>query len=215
MFSLSDIKDIFKGILLIEGYKDMNIEFIYIDKFNDFEKFVNKNGINSIFYDFNYLTIEDFLIENEATDKHLDKKIDDMNKIIKNIDFSRPESLDLFVVHQGFLITHTIEDDWIKGEIDFDEIDSINLSIYAEKEQAEFEELDILKDELLQYIRDDDDFILCKTLALRENYIEKFLDNDEYYGFRELLFDSDDDFYYNEVVEMVEDLYRELKKRNK
>lgn len=156
---------------------------IKFDEFEEFMRFIKLNNIKNIFYFYIYLNKEDFLISDELqlgieSDiyKLIKQDIEEYNEKIESFDFTRPERLLVFCLYNDKLVWVVLQDFWdeennlMKAEEMVDYFQENYEYILEQKEIEREEKLELLKDELREYMLNDDNFKICTNRELRRNY---------------------------------------------
>lgn len=181
-----------EGLNLFEVRQNpkINDDSIVMKEVNDLIKFCKINGIKNLFYNYIFLDKEEFIISDEAQEeiekdiyKLIKKEIKEHNKRVETIDFTRPVILNISTIFENNLVC-VLENDYWHEEINLlDAEDTIEYlqenyeDILEQKENEKQEKLELLKNELREYMLNDETFLICSNKSLRRNYAETLLKN--------------------------------------
>jgi len=193
MINLEVLKNQFKE-LSINCYEvnsniddTQKIEFI---SFDNLLAFAFQNNIKNFFYEYSFASAENLIINEDIFLKlHYDvdilnilsNEIKSYNKKIEELDFSKPFSIDIFCINQGFIYLYSEYDFWFTNfGIEKPENALIHLmdkhlqkiiTAKKEKENWVYKERNKLKEKILA----DPKFHKCTNSTLRNVYLRELL----------------------------------------
>lgn len=191
--------------ITIQPNENNGIQFKSFDNLIDFAK---KHNADTLFYQYTYISEDDLIIDEEIVQEFLkkainnscdtiniiNKKVDAYNKKVYELDYSKPISLSIYLIYQGFLY-FAIEDDYWFIEQGFENPETVLIEIAKENAEKIFEEIaDIneVRNKKLEKLREtiftDENFHKCTNEQLRRAYTQKLVRNNK---------DIYDLFYYN------------------
>ena len=188
----------------------------------DFAKMFDRK---MVFYQYFYLSKDDFIFTNTETDRRgnelfrpVQKYLLEHNKRMESTDFSKPLALTVFCLFEGHSVGITITDPimaeltaYSKDNIK-DKLQDIADDSYKKKEAERIEENRVLREELSEKILKDPEFSKMKNATLREKYLDDLLDkpeNAKYAGIFETSY-SGRRFGTKDFITLVWSKYREL-----
>lgn len=160
--------------------------------------FAKENNIKSVFFRYDRENVDDYLISDENLEEAgikekevrmlLKNPIEQYNKKIIEMDFSRPVILEVFCFFQGFVFAYTETNFWSKKEgIDYPE-EKLEEIIYRNqdrineiKQQRNARYSKKLED-LRQHMLQDKEFHKCTNEYLRMAYAKKLIEKDNELG---------------------------------
>lgn len=168
----------------------INDNTIVLKEINDMIRFCKVNDIKNIFYDYIFLDKENYIIDDEIQEniekdiyQLIKKEIEEHNKMVETIDFTRPVLLNTFIVFQGNLICILDSDYWheevnlMNAEDTIEYLQENYEYILEQKENEREERLEMVKGELKEYMLNDETFLICSNKSLRRNYAENLIKN--------------------------------------
>lgn len=194
MISEEELKD----IMAREGISCFNITLprdSYLESVLSLEKnnieeligFMKVNNLKSAFYAYSILDKDHFIIDEELMDELDDlsedlyslisRDIEEHNKQIEKLDFSRPIVVRIFCIYESHYIGIDDYDLWIDEtnimsaeEKLHDLIDKYRDIIDKSKQEIKLNN-EALKEEFKDYVLNDDKFKICTNQRLRSNYM--------------------------------------------
>ena len=163
---------------------------IVLKEISDIIRFCKMNDIKNLFYNYICLDKEEYIIDDEIQDcidqdiyKLIKKEIKEYNKRVETIDFTRPVMLSISTIFQNNIVC-ILESDYWYEEINLlnaeDMVDYLQENyehILEQKENERQEKLDQIKNELREYMLNDETFLICSNKSLRRNYAENLIRN--------------------------------------
>lgn len=200
---------------------------IVLKELSDIVRFCKMNDIRNLFYNYIYLDKDDYIIHDEIQEniekdiyKLIKKEIKEHNKRVETIDFTRPVMLKISTIFQNTLVC-ILESDYWHEEINLltaeDMVDYLqeNYEDVLEQKEAEKEEkLEMLKNELKQYMLEDENFLICTNKDLRRNYAEMLMKNKKMKKYLEpFKYSHGDGIWVQSLVMFVEVVWAEYRNR--
>ena len=218
-----------EGLNLFEVRQNpkINDDAIVMKEVNDLIKFCKINDIKNLFYNYIFLDKEEFIISDEAQEKIekdiyklIKKEIKEHNKRVETIDFTRPIILNISTIFENNLVC-VLENDYWHEEINLlDAEDTIEYlqenydEILEQKEAEKEEKLELLKNELKQYMLEDENFLICTNKDLRKNYAEMLMKNKKMKKYLEpFKYSHSDGIWVQSLVMFVEVVWAEYRNR--
>lgn len=218
-----------EGLNLFEVRQNpkINDDAIVMKEVNDLIKFCKINDIKNLFYNYIFLDKEEFIISDEAQEeiekdiyKLIKKEIKEHNKRVETIDFTRPIILNISTIFENNLVC-VLENDYWHEEINLlDAEDTIEYlqenydEILEQKEAEKEEKLELLKNELKQYMLEDENFLICTNKDLRKNYAEMLMKNKKMKKYLEpFKYSHSDGIWVQSLVMFVEVVWAEYRNR--
>lgn len=218
-----------EGLNLFEVRQNpkINDDTIVMKEVNDLIKFCKINDIKNLFYNYIFLDKEEFIISDEAQEeiekdiyKLIKKEIKEHNKRVETIDFTRPIILNISTIFENNLVC-VLENDYWHEEINLlDAEDTIEYlqenydEILEQKEAEKEEKLELLKNELKQYMLEDENFLICTNKDLRKNYAEMLMKNKKMKKYLEpFKYSHSDGIWVQSLVMFVEVVWAEYRNR--
>lgn len=218
-----------EGLYAFEVYQTLKIKentIVFIE-ISDMIRFCKINDIKNLFYNYIYLDKDEYIIDDELQEeiekdiyKLIKKEIKEHNKIVENIDFTRPVMLNIFTIFQGNLVCILESDNWDE------EINLLNAEgmikylqenyedILEQKENERQEKLEIIKEELRQYMLEDENFLICTNKDLRRNYAEMLMKNKKMKKYLEpFKYSHSDEIWAQSLVMFIEVVWAEFRNR--
>ncbi len=181
------------------------------------------NGISTVYYEYFHYNKEAYHMDEEEFDDISDEvmavineDIQEYNSLMETMDYSKPYILKVFCNIGSLTIFASIVDDWLTdqgimpaneklGEL-LDTHESTLNEIFENRE----ERMNILFDELTEFIKNDDEFYKCTNATFRRNYMYDLAEREETQKFIEVI--EDDEGYINRKIQMlIEELWRDYR----
>jgi hypothetical protein len=204
---------------------------LHLKNLDELIQFAQKQGVNSLFYCYQYLDAESLIIDDDVTSKLgfdedtlsvLGDRIEHYNYKVYGLDFTQPISLHVYCVCQGFVYFSYDLDYWFI-EQGFDLPENIALQL-ANESAGEIEDLTKeteterakKRERLRDQILNDPAFQKCTNSQLRRAYSDKLFSNNEEYSY--LFFKKSNGMYssYRETYDItphlfIEEIWRDYK----
>ena len=230
MISNDELKELFSENT-INLYQAIASEDTYKNKClqlaeNSIEKlieFINENKLSVAFYEyFRYSKDEYFMdaeefedISSEVMDVFI-SDIEEHNKVIESIDFSKPYILKVFCNYGNLIVFVSVVDDWLteqgvipagmKLEELLDRYEPTLDEIFSDRDERRRK----LFDELKTFIENDPEFLKCTNANFRRRYFYDLAEREETQKYIELI--KDKDGYMNQEVNMlIQELWRDYR----
>lgn len=204
---------------------------IYLENndIDEFIKFVQLNNINSIFYKYYTFNPEFFYITEELAEdidddivNLLKNDIEEWNKQIDKVDFDIPVELFIFCMYESHYITINYHNEFWNNQmtakeklLELLESNANKVENIREKREEEDEQL---KEELKEYILNDDKFILCTNKNLRKDYMYELYKRKDIEKFKNLFWQQGGYFKGTDVainfIELVWRIHKENERKN-
>jgi hypothetical protein len=185
-FNVTGSKDSFEKSMLLLEKKDMS----------ELLRFMKSNNIKNAFYIYSYYDEDYFLIDEELTDKFeediyslIEKGIEQHNKQIEKLDFSKPVEITIFCIYESRYIAINDYDYWCDElgakerlmDLVYDNSDKID-NVKNERKLNE----EVLKEEFKNFILNDNEFKKCTNQRLRRDYMYLLFKRDDIKKYKQL-----------------------------
>lgn len=222
-FKLSDDYEEEDKIIMLDSDLDELIEF------------AKKRSIGELFYKFAYTSEEVLSITEESMKRTLEKvnmpykeiceiiqpMVEEYNKKVAKLDFSKPHSLLVFCLYQGRRIGVCEVDLWFIDEqimlpkYAIDNIVAENEDLINEYIESKQKESELIKEEFREYLLSDEKFGKCSNKSLRSNYALELYKDEKHKHFRKAFINGTDYQRFNEFGQFVEMVWRERKEKER
>lgn len=190
--------------------------------FDEFIKFVIKRGIDTIFYRYTYVDLEDFVINESTCRPHIYERnlvdfircdIDIYNEMLATYDFKQPYRLMYYCIYNGQIVGNIVRNESFRSDIMLPEDAFRMLLSISEKEVKEKEEeyrarQEKLRNEFKQELMASEELEGLTNISLRRSFARKVLDMPQYKKYS-------DGFDYTShtptIIEFIECVYSEYK----
>lgn len=166
----------------------INDNTIVLKEISDIIRFCKINDIKNLFFNYIYLDKDEYIIDDELQQdiekdiyKLIKKEIKEHNKRVEAIDFTRPVMLNISTIFQNNLVCILESDYWyedinlLNAEETIEYLQENYEYILEEKKIEEQENRFLLKNELREYMLNDDMFKICTNKDLRKNYAQTII----------------------------------------
>ncbi len=160
--------------------------------FDNLIKFCKIHSIDTIFYYYTYVYPENFIIDediiknsNISTSEIIRKKINDYNKSVCELDFSKPFCLDIYALYQGNIISSSeyteCEYYYVPPSLKLMQITDELSDILSQEKTMQSQKREAEREKLKNIIINDAEFHKCTNEKFRRAYINKIVKNNRQY----------------------------------
>lgn len=217
-----------QGLACFEAAKppaDLFTVILKNENLDELVRFAKTNNIKSVFYNYVYYNRDIFLISEEQMKKVpkevrslIASQIEDYNRGIESLDFSRVLGLNIFCIYEGQAICVRSFDTWhqehgmVTSEQKLKQLVEDNKTVIEQIQNKKRKDDEMLLKELRKYILDDPQFKKSSFPGARRDYIRAiFVQRKDTQKYRHLLFDEEDKSYVSmqKAVDFIETLWHE------
>lgn len=202
---------------------------IQFKSFDNLLVFAKKHNIDTLFYQYIYISENDLIIDEDIihdfarnfinnscnTIDIINKKVEEYNKKVYELDYEKPISLEIYFIYQGFLY-FTVEDDYWFIEKGFQSPKTAIIDIAEKNIEKISDEIAISneirnkkREELRETLFNDKNFQNCTNQQLRRAYMQKLVRNNK--DIYDLFFYNGGSWYDISPLAFAEEVWREYK----